>query len=131
MTSLASSFVCLFAVGLLSPNVSQAGSEIKCVRFLGSTLYHINLTQPPKNYLGHAGYSGVMHMHIPQLKTSLQKITRATCMWHCLMNQINVYNLQIYTLDDCGVGQRQLNGTASQTTLQLSECDTNEHVTSL
>ncbi len=29
------------------------------------------------------------------------------------------------------VGQRQLNGTASKTTLQLSECDTNEHVTSL
>ncbi len=36
----------------------------------------------------------------------------------------------LHTVDDSGVGQRQLNGTASQTTLQLSECDTNEHITS-
>ncbi len=36
-----------------------------------------------------------------------------------------------YTMDDSGVGQGQLNGTASKTTLQLSEYDTNEHVTSL
>ncbi len=37
-----------------------------------------------------------------------------------------------FTVDDCGVGQRHLNGTAnSKTTLQLSECDTNKHVTSL
>ncbi len=41
--------------------------------------------------------------------------------------------LSIYlcTVDDNGVGQQQLNGTASKTTLQLSECDTNELVTSL
>ncbi len=42
-----------------------------------------------------------------------------------------MYDDQVCTVDDSGVGQPQLNGTASKTTLQLSECDTNEHVISL
>ncbi len=44
-------------------------------------------------------------------------------------NALNYY--LTCTVDDSGVGQRQLNGTASKTTLQLSECDANELVTSL
>ncbi len=44
---------------------------------------------------------------------------------------VNIIHPCTCTVDDSGVGQQQLNGTASQTTLQLSECDKNKHVTSL
>ncbi len=36
-----------------------------------------------------------------------------------------------YTVGDSGVGQRQLNGTASKNTLQLSEFKENQCITSI
>ncbi len=57
-------------------------------------------------------------------------IAKRTYVYHC-KKDLCLSLQKGLTVDDNGVGQQQINGTASQTTLQMSECDTNEHVTSL
>ncbi len=39
--------------------------------------------------------------------------------------------MEVYTVGDSGVGQRQLNGTASENTLQVSEFEGKQCITSI
>ncbi len=58
----------------------------------------------------------------------------STFYWICLVLigwLVSDWVLLLITVDDSGVGQQQLNGTASKNSLQLLECAENQSLTSV